>query len=101
MSTGSGTRIGPSWNGAMRLFWSFLWRVVALSTVTGLALGLLCALLLRLGLITSVGFAKIADSAMAIIFFVMQIEAFRRLAAVYDIRTLGGHEVEQDHRHRR
>ena len=99
MSTG--TRIGPSWNGAMRLFWSFLWRVVALSTVTGLALGLICALLLRVGLITAVGFAKIADAAMAVIFFVMQIEAFRRLTTVYDIRTLGGSEGEQDHRHRR
>ena len=97
----SGTRIGPDWNGALRLFWSFLWRVVVLSTIASLGLGLICALLLRLGAITPKGFTQIANPAAAVIFFVMQIEALRRLAAVYDIRTLGGPAREQDHRHRR
>jgi hypothetical protein len=97
----SGTRIGPDWNGALRLFWSFLWRVVALSTVSSLGLGLVCVLLLRLGAITPLGFSKFGNVAIPVIFFVMQIEALRRLAAAYDIRTLGGPAREQDHRHRR
>jgi hypothetical protein len=97
----SGTRIGPDWNGALRLFWSFLWRVVALSTAAALGLGLVCVLLFRVGLISQVALSKLGNVSVAAIFFVMQIVAFRRLAAVYDIRTLGGPAREQDHRHRR
>ena len=81
--------------------WSFLWRVVVLSTIAGLGLGLIGVLLLRLGAITPKGFAQFASASGPLVFFAMQIEAFRRLAAVYDIRTLGGHAGEQDHRHRR
>jgi hypothetical protein len=97
----TGTRIGPDWNGALRLFWSFLWRVVVLSTIASLALGLVCVLLFRLGMISPAGLSKLGNAAAPVIFFVMQIEALRRLAAAYDIRTLGGHAGEQDHRHRR
>jgi hypothetical protein len=97
----SGTRIGPDWNGALRLFWSFLWRMVVLSTIASLGLGLICVLLLRLGAITPTGFSKFGNVAVPVIFFAMQIEALRRLAAAYDIRTLGGPAPEQDHRQRR
>ncbi|MFI5362286.1 MAG: hypothetical protein ACHQ49_09980 [Elusimicrobiota bacterium] len=97
----SGTPVGPDWNGALRLFWSFLWRVVALSTIAGLALGLAGVLLLRLGAITSQGFAQFGAAASPFLFIAVQIEAFRRLAAAYDIRTLGGPAGEQDHRGRR
>ena len=97
----SGTPVRPDWNGALRLFWSFLWRVVVLSTITALGLGLAGVLLLRLGAITPLGFAKFGNVAAPLIFCVMQIEAFRRLAAAYDIRTLGGPTGEQDHRQRR
>jgi hypothetical protein len=97
----SGTPVGPDWKGALRLFWSFLWRVIVLSTIAGLSLGLAGVLLLRLGAITPKGFAQFGSFVSPVVFFAMQIEAFRRLAAVYDIRTLGGPSGEQDHRHRR
>jgi hypothetical protein len=93
--------VRPDWNGALRLFWSFLWRVVVLSTIASLGLGLAGVLLLRLGAITPKGFAQFGNVAGPVVFFVMQIEALRRLAAAYDIRTLGGPAGEQDHRHRR
>ncbi len=97
----SGTPVGPDWKGASRLFWSFLWRVIVLSTIASLALGLICVLLFRLGMITPMELSRLGNVAAPVIFFVMQIEALRRLAAAYDIRTLGGHAGEQDHRHRR
>jgi hypothetical protein len=97
----SGTPVRPDWNGALRLFWSFLWRVVVLSTTTAMGLGLIGVVLLRLGAISPNGLSKFGNVAVPVIFFVMQIEALRRLAAVYDIRTLGGPAGEQDHRHRR
>ena len=97
----SGTPVGPDWKGAVRLFWSFLWRVTVLSAVATMVLGLAGILLVRgLGLPPK-AFAQIAVFVSPIIFFVLQIEAFRRLAAAYDIRTLGGHSGEQDRRHRR
>ena len=97
----SGTPVRPDWNGALRLFWSFLWRVVVLSTIASLGLGLAGVLLLRLGAITPRGFSQFGNIAAPVVFFVMQIEALRRMAAAYDIRTLGGPAGEQDHRHRR
>ena len=96
----SGTPVGPDWRGALRLFWSFLWRVVALSTTAGLGLGLIGVLLLRLGAISPRGLAQAGSVASPLLFFAAQFEAFRRLAAVYDIRVPGG-PGEQDRRHRR
>jgi hypothetical protein len=97
----SGTPVGPDWGGAWRLFWSFLWRVVVLCTIAGLGLGLAGALLLRLGAVSPRDLSRFGSAAGPIVFFVMQIEAFRRLAAAYDIRTRGGSHGEQDRRHRR
>jgi hypothetical protein len=97
----SGTPVGPDWNGALRLFWSFLWRLAALSAVATLVLGLTGILLVRgLGMAPK-SFAMLGSVASPVIFFVLQIEAFRRLAAAYDIRTHGGHSGEQNRRHRR
>lgn len=97
----SGTPVGPDWKGASRLFWSFLWRLAALSAVAALVLGLAGILLVRgLGM-TPKALADLGTAASPVLFFVLQLEAFRRLAAAYDIRTLGGAHHEQDRRHRR
>ena len=97
----SGTPVGPDWKGALRLFWSFLWRLAALSAAATLVLGLTGLLLVRgLGMAPR-SFAVVGSIASPIVFFVLQLEAFRRLAAAYDIRTWGGSRGEQDRRHRR
>ncbi len=97
----SGTPVGPDWEGACRLFWSFLWRLAALSAAAALVLGLTGILLVRgLGMAPK-AFAVVGSIASPLVFFVLQIEAFRRLAAAYDIRMKGGSPGEQDRRHRR
>ncbi len=97
----SGTPVGPDWKGALRLFWSFLWRLAVLSAVASLVLGLTGVLLIGAFGMSRMGFASIATAASPVVFFVLQIEAFRRLAAAYDIRTHGGPPGEQERRHRR
>jgi hypothetical protein len=97
----SGTPVGPDWKGAGRLFWSFLWRLAALSAAASLVLGLTGVLLLRSGALSPKGFAQMGSVVSPIVFFVLQLEAFRRLAAAYDIRLKGGPHGEQNHRHRR
>ena len=97
----SGTPVRPDWKGALRLFWSFLWRVTVLSAVAAAGLGLAGVLLLRLGAVSPKGLAHFGTDLTPLLFLGLQIEAFRRLAAVYDIRLPGGHAHEQDRRHRR
>ena len=97
----SGTPVGPDWKGACRLFWSFLWRLAVLSAAATMVLALTGVLLLRGFGMAPKSFSVLGSIASPIVFFVLQIEAFRRLAAAYDIRMKGGSHGEQDRRHRR
>ncbi|HAZ07224.1 MAG TPA: hypothetical protein DCZ01_01595 [Elusimicrobia bacterium] len=96
----SGTQVAADWRGGLRLWWSFTWRLAAALLLASSVMVLAGYLLVSAGM-SGKTYIRLSSPLGTLLFFVLQIDSFRRLAGAYDIRIPGGPSHEQDHRHRR
>lgn len=96
----SGTPVAADWRGGLRLWWSFTWRLAAALFLASAAMALAGYLLVSAGM-SGKTYLRLFSPLGTLLFFVLQIDSFRRLAGAYDISIPGGSSHEQDRRHRR
>ncbi len=83
-----------------RLWWSFTWRQALVMVLSTIALGIVLSALKWLGLPPRMMLDAMPYLTFGIVLY-SSYEACRQLFSIYDIRLMGAHSGEQNHRHRR